>query len=101
VCSVFITIPNFIVVTAVRLLPLSSKHTFRTVVSVARASGWLSSPSILVMFNGEYCELRITGHCVAHVRTVVHGSGHLAERHSGRSYTRTELNFRSPYAVFL
>jgi hypothetical protein len=87
-CSVFITIPNFIVVTAVRVLLVSAKHTFRTVVSVAPAPAWLSSPSTLVVLNGEYRELRIMGHYVAHVRTVFRVSGQLAERHSAHAYTQ-------------
>jgi len=70
------------VVRAVRLLPVSAKHAFRTVVPTAQAPAWLSSPSILVMLTGEYSELRITGHCVVYVRTVLHGSGQFAERHS-------------------
>jgi hypothetical protein len=68
-------IPNFIVVTAARLLPASTKHTFRAVVSIAQAPAWLSSPSILVVMNGEYSELKITGHCVPYVRTVFHECG--------------------------
>jgi hypothetical protein len=92
-CSVFIVVPNFIVVTAARLLPVSTKHTFRTVVSIAQAPAWLSSPSILVVMNGEYSELRITGHFVAYVRTVFHESGQLAERHSdAHAHTHTHTH---------